>query len=122
MNKTSDPAVVDASYILSLLLPDEDSQKNLPGKMFAPNLLDYEIINALRSAIMRKRISSKIATELFAEYQNLPIARKTVNFARVLELSIKHQISTYDASYLILASELGIELRTLDKQLAKLVL
>lgn len=114
--------VVDASYILSFLFPDENSIDEIPGKMFAPQLLDYEIVNALRSAVLRKRISQHLAIELFEEYNTFLITKKTVDFSKVLELSIKRQISTYDASYLVLANDLEAKLLTLDKQLAKLVL
>jgi len=112
--------VVDASYILSFLFPDENFTDEIPGKMFAPALLDYEIANALRSAVVRKRISQKLAIKLFEEYQTFSITKKTVDFSKVLELSIKRQISTYDASYLVLARDLELKLMTLDKQLQKI--
>lgn len=122
MNKTELSAVVDASYVLSLLLPDENfSALSVPEKMFAPNLLDYEIINALKSAVMSKRIDQKLATVLFSEYQNLPIIKKAVDFKRVLIVALKHKLSAYDASYLLLANDLKLKLLTLDKQLQKLL-
>jgi predicted nucleic acid-binding protein len=123
MNKTETSAVVDASYILSLLLPDENlSILGVPEKMFAPSLLDYEIISALKSATMSKRISVELSTALFSEYQNLPIIKKTVDFEQVLSMALKYKLSTYDASYLVLASDLKLNLLTLDKQLQKIVL
>jgi predicted nucleic acid-binding protein len=112
--------VVDASYILSFLFPDENFIDEIPGKMFAPQLLDYEIANALRSAVIRKRISQELAIKLLEEYQTFPITKKTVDFSKVLELSIKSQISTYDASYLVLAKDLDLELLTFDTQLKKI--
>lgn len=123
MNKASRPTVVDASYVLSLLLPDENlSVASVPEKMFAPSLLDYEIISALKSAVMSKRIPEKLAVALFLEYQNLPIIKKIVDFEQVLILALKHKLSTYDASYLVLANDLKLNLLTLDKQLKKIVL
>jgi len=113
--------VVDASYVLNFLFPDENSTDEIPGKMFAPQLLDYEIANALRSAVLHKRISQRLAITLFAEYHTFHIIKKTVNFHKVLQLSIKRQISTYDASYLVLADELDAQLLTFDKQLSQMM-
>lgn len=111
--------VVDASYVLSFLFPDENSVEEVPGRMFAPQLLDYEIVSALRSAVLRRRISQHLALKLFEEYSTFPIIKKTINFSKVLELSGKLKISTYDASYLVLANDLEAKLLTLDKQLRK---
>jgi predicted nucleic acid-binding protein len=122
MNKAAKSAVVDASYVLSILLPDENFVKDgVPTKMFAPNILDYEIISALKSAVVSKRISEKLAISLFSEYQNLPISKKTVDFNQVLTLALKHKLSIYDASYLLLAKDLQLNLFTLDKQLQKVL-
>ncbi len=121
MNKAEKSAVVDASYILSLLLPDENlSVASVPEKMFAPSLLDYEIISALKSAVMSKRINEKLAVALFSEYQNLPITKKTVDFKQVLAVALKYKLSTYDSSYLVLANDLKLKLLTLDRQLQKI--
>jgi predicted nucleic acid-binding protein len=118
MTNPSTAYVVDASYILSVLLPDEKSRhQSVPQEMFAPNILDYEVVNGLRSATLQKRISQNVATALFTQYQKLPIIKKEISFDQLLQLSIKHQLSAYDAGYLLLAKTLRLQLLSLDKQL-----
>lgn len=113
--------VVDASYILSLLLPDENlDPTSVPSHMFAPTLLPYEVANGLRSATSSKRITLKLATALYQEFNKLPITYKTIDFSQVLKLAIQVKLSVYDASYLLLSRDKNLPLKTYDKQLLKL--
>ena len=122
MNKNrNSTCVVDASYVLSLLLPDEKSRhQDVPQKMIAPSILDYEIVNGLRSSVIRNRVTSKLAVALHTEYQKLPIILKKNSFTQVLSLSIEYELSAYDTSYLALSKNLGLNLYTLDKRLLKI--
>ena len=83
--------VVDASFILALLLPDEEILKSLAkhirafeeGKIdfIAPTLLKYEVANGLRSAVLQKRLSRNTSYELINEFLKLPIIYKEINLA-----------------------------------------
>lgn len=112
---------VDASYVLGMLFPDEKTSTLPKKRMVAPALLEYEVVNAIKMAVVRRRIDDELAGELIREYKSWKIEYKTVELNGILEVALEHKLSVYDASYLWLAKELKTELLTWDKKLAKLV-
>ena len=122
--------VVDASLILSSILPDEKVLKPFQkilrffekNKVYfkAPEVLMYEIGNSLKSAVKQKRVSSNSATKLFSKIITTTIDYQKVDFNAVLDLSIKYDLSFYDASYLYLVKINKCKLLTLDKKLAEI--
>jgi len=123
-------AVVDASFILSLFLPDETTEKG--GKefltlynenkisLFAPNLLSFEVVNGLRTAIKRKRINQESGQVLAKAFSKLRINYQEVDLIKVLYLALDLNLSVYDACYLFLSRQLKFKILTLDKKLALL--
>lgn len=122
--------VVDSSFILSILLPDENilpqTEENLKlltiskNKFFSPKLLDYEVGNGIRSALIRKRITIKSVNILTANFLLLPVKKMEISIDKTLAVSIKNSLSFYDAAYVFLAKTLNATLLTLDKKLADL--
>ena len=121
--------IIDASFTLAFLLPDEKQSESV--KMFdhytsgrvelmAPTLLPYEIINGLKGAILRKRVTVKQAVNLTQQFLDLTIPLIETNLQEVLEISIDNKISVYDSSYLYLSRKYNLELLTLDDTLKKL--
>ena len=123
--------VIDTSALISFLLPDEVSNKRVKQvfsnfvedhyTFYAPYLLIYEVGNVLKTATLRNRVSTKDAKDLFEKFLNFPITFSKVDCIKVLDLSIKHDISFYDASYLQLSIQKKADLLTTDKRLAKLL-
>lgn len=123
--------VVDASIILAWLLPDEREEivnrifaayRQKKSRIYAPKLLVYELINGLKSAILRKRIDwlkAKRAIEVFRQmkFELIDQSGEEVN---ILKLANKLNLSVYDASYVALARKLKVKLLSLDKRLQKL--
>lgn len=112
--------VVDASYALSWILPGENNPKTKVGHKIAPTLLPYEVVNALRSAVLRGRLDRSLAQKLMLEFLSWDIDYLSVDNREVLDIAIKHRLSGYDASYLYLARKMKFELLTWDKRLAEL--
>lgn len=122
--------VIDSSFLISLLLPDEMFEtkfiKYIRGfkkdKIIFKtcNLLKYEIGNCLKSSVIRKRISNKQALEIYKAFEEMQIDYQDTDNVEVLDLSIKNNLSFYDASYLYLAKVNKCELLTLDKKLAEI--
>jgi len=123
--------VIDASVILSYILPDE----KIPSKIkkvfnnfidsevgfMAPTLLKLEVANALRSAVVQKRIRAEIAKKILAKFLELKIQySSTANVSSILEIALKNKLSVYDATYLYLSKKENAQLLSLDKKLAKL--
>ena len=121
--------IVDASFILDFLLPDEQSvyviktlEEYKEGTMsfIAPIILPFEVINGLKYAVESKRIKESIALELLEIFLKLDIGLLQINLKKTLLISLKKELSIYDASYLYLAENLNLPLLTLDKKLRKL--
>lgn len=126
MEEHTNTAVVDASCILNLLLPDEETgrfdsyllqYKNGEIKLIAPVLLEFEVGNALRSAVLKKRVTRQQGEALFEAFLNLSIESHPLSYKQVFKTSLTHNLSFYDAAYLYLAREFACPLLTLDSRL-----
>ena len=121
-----DKFVVDASFILASLLPDESTPKVeraisnfIAGhvEFISCPLLPFEVANGLAAALLSKRINEKQALDLAKSFSDLRIEIKGVDIYDSLSLAIKKRISVYDASYLVLAKENRFKFLTLDTHL-----
>lgn len=122
-------AVVDASFILSYLLPDE----NYPEvdqiieehardicELIAPDILKFEVLNGLSMACKRKRISQVKALKLITQFVELDIQYKDVTEKFILKTALKFGLSAYDAAYLALAKEKKLRIFSHDRALLQL--
>lgn len=121
--------VLDSSVVLKWYLIDEEHgskaiyllDKYISDELdiFAPSLLEYEVINGLIIAQKRGRIKEeKVVTaieglmELGIKLRNLlSLYQEILHYCRV------YNCSAYDASYIALAKEEKINLITADKGL-----
>lgn len=122
--------VIDASFVLAFLLPDEHQDqvddlfaKYTSGDVYfvAPTLLPYEVTNALSASVKRKCLTNLQAQNLLDAFLNFSFPLLSIDFKRTLFLSEQHQLSVYDASYLVLSQDLQYPLLTFDKQLKSLI-
>lgn len=121
--------VVDASFIASLFLPDESSEKtaSLAAKLrrddaTAPAVLQLEVSNILVVAHRRKRITGAQVKQLSEAFEEFPVSYQPAltagQRASVMELAEKHGLTAYGAAYLELAMRDGLKLLTLDEALS----
>ena len=123
--------VIDTSALISFLLPDEISNQKIKEvfnsfatedyTFYAPHLLIYEVANVLKTAVVRGRVNAKDAKVIFEKFLNLPITFLKVDYVKALELSLKYNLTFYDASYMQLAIQKKADLLTLDKRLTNLL-
>jgi len=124
-------AVVDANLVAALVLPlpcsNQATQKIVAWKragleLLAPVLLEYEIVAILRKAVVAQWLTTDLAVEAVGQILTLNIRclaptahlhERALRWADRLGLSI-----AYDAHYLALAEQEGIELWTADRRLA----
>lgn len=120
--------VVDASYVLAYLLPDEThktidttfiSHEHGEIQCISTALLPFEVGNSLRVAVLRKRIGDAVAQQLMNQYIKLDIQTFPIVAEKVFSLAAQSTLTMYDAGYVWLAREEHIPLLTLDKQLAR---
>jgi len=121
--------IVDASFVLSFLLPDEDHSavdhffnqyKAGIIDLLSTTLLPFEVLNGLKLAVIRKRINTKYAKERMKEFFNYQIRLAGVDFFEVFDLVQKHSLTVYDASYFYLSRVKKTQLLTSDEALHKL--
>lgn len=121
--------VVDASFILDFLLPDEQSTNVIKtfedykkGEMnfIAPIILPFEVANGLKYAVKSKRIKEGVALELLETFLKLDITLLQISLEKTLQISLEKELSIYDALYVALARQENFSLLTLDKKLKKL--
>jgi predicted nucleic acid-binding protein len=121
--KTVTGKVVDASAVAAMVFLEtraRDVDQRLDGcSLYAPFLLPFEMMNICIKKIRARPDQRGNALRGFANYRRAAIELRDVNQDRVVETAEHYGLSAYDASYLWLARDLGIELVTLDDKLAK---
>ena len=118
--------IVDASFILSAFFPDEEQAQaqalirdHVIGRvqLTAPDLLVYEVANAVIQARRQGRIRDEQVEGILSSFEGLNIALKPVTWQRLLPLATRFDRSAYDAAYLALAEATGQPLVTGDRRM-----
>jgi predicted nucleic acid-binding protein len=116
--------VADCSALVDALsgAPDTDAlREQLAGEeLHAPQLLDYEIVSALRGLLRRGSITRDRAADVLTDYEDLAVERwPAVDPLRRRAFQLRDNVSAYDAAYVVLAEALGCPLVTRDARLAR---
>jgi predicted nucleic acid-binding protein len=125
--------VVDTSVVLAFYLPAEPLKAqalNLLAeyatgrvKFATTTLTMYEILNVLSRCVRGVKSGQSMqfdqALAVHAAITNLAIEEYPVGplAERILDLTVRHARSAYDAAYVALAEHLGVELVTADERL-----
>ena len=125
--------VVDASLTVKWLVEEEDSDKAhailqswvaQDVTRVAPNLMPFEVANALHRRVLRGELSVGDSARMIAQLlgSRLELHQTAGLHARALELASKlQQDAVCDAHYLALAEEFGCELWTADQRFYRAV-
>lgn len=115
--------VVDTSALAALLFGEPEAevvaQRLGDARLVAPALLCFELANVCLIKSRRHPDQSPALAAAFRLRNRLAVEEVVVDYDATLELAATTGLTAYDASYLWLARQLGAELVTLDKQLAK---
>lgn len=115
--------VLDASAAVDWLLQSPAGQK-IDDRIFsggeslhAPHLLDLEVAQVMRRLVREGAITAARADQAIQDLSDLRIAR----YPHVVLLPhiwrLRHNLSAYDAAYVVLAEKLGATLITRDVRL-----
>jgi len=116
--------VLDASAAVDWLLQTAAAQR-IESRIFsrhqslhAPELLDLEVAQVLRRLVREGALSAARAEVAIEDLLDLRITRYPhfVLLPRIWQL--RHNLSAYDAAYVVLAERLGATLLTRDARLA----
>lgn len=120
--------VIDASFCLAHLLPDENHTEvdqafidygNGVRQFVAPRLLAYEIGNAIKMAVQRKRMNQKQGEETLDRFLSLGIYLAETDFKKTFLIANSLALSFYDAAYIEIMYRKNADLLTLDTKLKK---
>jgi len=118
--------VVDCSYALALVLPDEERPASMRSvlamPLAAPTIWPLEVANVLRNSLRRGRLDDAGADEIcqrLADFQVDVIASGHALPRRHLDAAMALDLTPYDASYLVLAQQVSGPLATRDANLSR---
>jgi predicted nucleic acid-binding protein len=121
------PIVIDSTVTVGWLFEYETSaasdailERLGQDEAIVPGVWQLEVTNALLDAESRGRISEAQATRLLTLLQQLPITidRSADAIIAVHTTALRHNLSAYQASYLVLAQQRALPLATADNALA----
>lgn len=117
--------VVDASAVAEILLGTSRGAK-AAGELgdhvlIAPSHLDVEVVSVIRGWTLGRRISDERALIALEESGELGIETVSLGDNLAGVFALRHNVSTYDAMYVVLARATGCRLLTLDARLAAAV-
>lgn len=116
--------VVDCSYFLSFIMPDEkNSEIDLASySVYVPSIFFLECMNVLKTALKKQRITHIQYEECMWAFKDLPFnvdhfSSTQESLQTISRLSLEHNLTSYDASYVELAIRLDASLCTHDKKI-----
>ncbi|MDE2695729.1 MAG: type II toxin-antitoxin system VapC family toxin [Chloroflexota bacterium] len=122
--------VIDASVVVKWVLDDEEHVEQARAlrdaclidgtvEFHAPELLVYELTNAIRKAAYNTRLPQHIAQEALTALLEAPIELHAPDPLAALEIGLRLTVSGYDANYVALADALGVECWSGDERLVR---
>lgn len=118
--------VLDTSAALHCLVatqpsPSLWSRVRDVGTIHVPHLIDVEVLSALRGLTRGGKLSADRARDAWADFDNLRMLRYPMAGLADLVWSLRHRLTTYDATFVALAQMLICPLVTCDQKLARAV-
>lgn len=86
--------------------------------LFAPELIDLEVANLLRKAVLRRHRNADEAGSMLAAWASNEVVRFPHASYLATVWSLRENITPYDAAYVALAMHLDATLLTADHRLA----
>ena len=113
--------IADTNIFLAVVLnePEKDNIIKLTsgGDIISPEILPYEIGNALTAMVKRKKINENEALSAQRKASIIPVRLVDTDIPKALEIAFTYNIYAYDAYFLQTAKALHCPLLTLDKRM-----
>lgn len=115
--------VSDTNILLAVVFnePEKDDivQLTSGNEAIAPEIMPYEVGNALSAMVKRKQITHKEALQALQSVNTIPVRLMSIDITQALKLAIDFNIYAYDAYFLQCAINQSCPLLTLDKRMIK---
>lgn len=113
--------IADTNIFLAVALEEpekEDLVKLTAGAtLIAPEILPYEIGNALSALLKRRKLSVQQAMDVLEITRKIPVRLVPVDIGRALDIAARFNIYAYDAYFLQCALKSSGPILTLDGRL-----
>lgn len=113
--------MADTNTFLAVTLyePERDGIINLSvgNEIIAPEVLPFEIGNALSAMLKRQRITQQELPDIWLATQKIPVDLRRIDIPKALEIASQFNIYAYDAYFLTCALSLHSPLLTLDRRM-----
>ncbi|MEW2459184.1 type II toxin-antitoxin system VapC family toxin [Microbacterium sp. K41] len=114
--------VIDASAVAEILFGTEAGRRAaalIDGhELLAPQHLTAEVASVIRGWSLSEQITDEQALRAFGEFDALGIEQMPMMSMLPAVYALRHNVSAYDAMYLVLARAAQCSLLTLDARLA----
>ncbi len=115
--------VFDTNIFLAVVL-DEPAKRSIvlrtiEAEAVAPEIVPYEIGNAITAMVKRKQLTRAQAAQTFDAASTIPVRLVPVDIQQALSVAVEYNLYAYDAYFLQCAMALSCPLMTLDKPLKK---
>ena len=115
--------VIDASVAVEYLIQSDLGLKIVGtvenSDLFAPELLDIEVLSAMRGFVFRNEISPDDALHALGVFSDLEIERVPHKEFLLPTWRYFRNVSSYDAIYLAIAEHLDVAVITADSKLSR---
>lgn len=113
--------ISDTNIFLAVVLgePEKENIIQLTAKanVISPEILPYEVGNALSAMVKRKKLTKGEALAAFEGASSIPVRLVPVDIKQAVKLAFDYNIYAYDAYFLQCAKQLSYPLITLDKRM-----
>ncbi len=120
---SAEPYVIDASATVEFLLESDVGLQVAAliagARLVAPEMLDAEVLSALRRKVQGQEISEARAREALAKLEDMPVERVSHRTLTRAAWELRHNVSAYDALYVAIAQERGATLLAFDGPLTR---
>nr|VFJ53255.1 MAG: Predicted nucleic acid-binding protein, contains PIN domain [Candidatus Kentron sp. DK] len=112
---------VDTNIFLAVALDEPEKDRiidlGLGFNAISPEILPYEIGNALSAMVKRRQLSKHEATAAFDITQDIPVRLVGCDIGKALDIAMRFGLYAYDAYFLQCAQSMDSPLLTLDKRM-----
>ena len=113
--------IADTNIFLAVVLNEPEKERIIEQtdqcKLLSPEILPYEIGNALSAIVKRKQLTHLQALQAIELSSAIPVRLIQPDIKSALEIALKFNIYAYDAYFLQAALSLNLPLLTLDKKM-----
>lgn len=111
--------IADTNTFLAVVLNEPEKPEIIRlatgHDLVAPEILHYEIGNALSAMLKKGRLDSDEVLAAWDSIQDIPVEQSNIDVRKALEIAVQFNIYAYDAYFLERAVTLQLPLLTLDR-------